>query len=358
MSSELVIAAAGRVVDGHGSVADVFACRDRLTEHGLRVREYQLAPLRFGWHTPLPAGYLKGACAPIEALITAREAIAARATDAVLISGTDPIKTTFAENPHERDRLMRVYGERTFLSAYDELADALRARLRLSEREFAHLAECLFENYWSTWKQLHPDAARPAEKWFAKVTPHFRGVDCANPNIDFDGALLATTREYALAVGCEPADCAAIKGMSVERQSDDGIEHIPDIVSYEHLAAAYHDACEQAGLPIGELLVAGRARIEIYTCYPVVPIAFLYQTGLAHDPDSATEFLTHHPATITGGLNLARAPWNNSTLSTMIQATHMIRADRALIIGVHSVAALGYKQAFAILTTPTTATAG
>jgi hypothetical protein len=253
---------------------------------------------------------------------------------------------------------MRVYGERSFLSAYDELADALCARLRLSEREFEHLAACLFENYWSTWTQLHPDAARPAEKWFAKLTSHFRGVDCANPNVDFEGAVLVTTPEHARAAGVEPADCVAITGMSVKRQCEDGIEHIPEIVSYEHLAAAYHQACKEASLNVGELLLTGRARIEIYTCYPVVPIAFLYATGLAQDPDSATEFLAHHPATITGGLNLARAPWNNSTLSTMIQATQMIRASERSIIGVHSVAALGYKQAFAILTAPTTATAG
>jgi hypothetical protein len=355
---ELVIAAAGRVIDGEGPMAEVRERRDRLEESGLRVQEYRLAPLRFGWHAPLPAGYLKGACAPIEGLLAAREAIAAGAIDAVLITGDDLLKTAFADQPGERDRLMRVYGERTFLSAYDELAGALRARLGLSEREFEHLAECLFENYWSAWTQLHPDAKRPAEMWFAKVTPHFRGVDCANPSIDFEGALLATTPEHARAAGLEPADCVTIAGMSVRRKCDDGIQHIPEIVGYEHLAAAYREACEQAGHSVGELLLANRARIEIYTCYPAVPIGFLYATELAHDPDDAEEFLSRHPATITGGLNLARAPWNNSTLSTMIQATQMIRAGETPIIGVHSLAALGYKQAFAILSAPTSATTG
>lgn len=242
--------------------------------------------------------------------------------------------------------------ERTFLSAYDELARALRARLGLTLRDFTHLAECLFENYWATWTQLHPSAERPAEKWFDEVSPHFRGVDCANPNVDFSGALLATTQEHALAIGCDIADCVTIKGVSVERQGDDGIEHIPDIVGYEHLTAAYHAACRQAGVDAVELLLGDRARIEIYTCYPVVPIAFLFVTGLASDHDTAEDFLSRHPVTITGGLNLARAPWNNTTLSTMIQATQMIRGDQAPVIGIHSVAALGYKQAFAILMAP------
>jgi hypothetical protein len=181
-------------------------------------------------------------------------------------------------------------------------------------------------------------------------------VDCANPSIDFEGALLATTPEHALAAGCEPADCVTINGMSIERQCDDGIEHIAEIVGYKHLTAAYHAACEQGGQNVGELLLGNRARLEIYTCYPVVPIAFLYATGLAHDPDTAEEFLRRHPATITGGLNLARAPWNNSTVNAIVQATHMLRAGGTPTIGIHSVAALGYKQAFAILSAPTTAT--
>jgi hypothetical protein len=42
----------------------------------------------------------------------------------------------------------------------------------------------------------------------------------------------------------------------------------------------------------------------------------------------------------------------------MIQATHMIRSGETPIIGIHSLAALGYKQGFAILTAPTTATPG
>jgi hypothetical protein len=36
----------------------------------------------------------------------------------------------------------------------------------------------------------------------------------------------------------------------------------------------------------------------------------------------------------------------------------MLHADGTPIIGIHSVAALGYKQAFAILSAPTTATPG
>jgi hypothetical protein len=246
---------------------------------------------------------------------------------------------------------MRAYGARSFLQAFDELAGVLLERLSLTSRELDELADCLFENYWRTWSTLNPGAARPDARWFEKVTPHFRGVDCANPSIDFEGALLATTSERALAVGCDPATAVAVRGMSVVQQCDDGIEHIREIVSYDHLRKAYQEACQQAGVNVGELWLRGDARIEIYSCYPVVPIAFLLATGLAGDTSGIKRLLAEHPATITGGLNLGRAPWNNSTLSAIVQAVAMIRAGTP-IIGVHSNAALGYKQGCLVLTAP------
>jgi hypothetical protein len=163
---------------------------------------------------------------------------------------------------------------------------------------------------------------------------------------------LVTPRSRALDSGFDSERTVAIRGLSLKQQCDDGVEHIPEIVSYEHLTAAYEEACEQAGLNLSELLLCGRARIEIYSCFPVVPIAFLLATGLARDADEIKSLLREHPVTITGGLNLGRAPWNNSTLSAMVQATELIRAG-VRVIGVHSNAALGYKQGFAVLTAPT-----
>jgi hypothetical protein len=352
MAPELVIAAAARVIDGEGSLSEVTEARERLEDSGARVGEHRIAPLRFGWDAPLPDGYLKSACAPIEGLIAGAQRIAAGEIDAVMIYGSDPIKSAFARKPTERHRLMQAYGERTFVEAFDEVAGAFRERLSMPMREFDELADCLFENYWATWTALEPRTRRPDEKWFGKITPHFRGVDCANPSIDFEGALLATTIDRALAADFDPARSAVVRGLALEQRCDDGIEHISEIVSYEHLKAAYEEGCHQAGLNLGSLLLDGRARVEIYSCFPVVPIAFFLATGLARDTAHMKQLLRQHPATITGGLNLARAPWNNSTLSALVQATEMIRTGTP-VIGIHSNAALGYKQGFAVLTAPT-----
>ncbi len=348
MAGDLVIVAASRRIDGHGSLVELAEIRDRFEANGARVHEHRIAPLRFGWNAPLPDGYLKGACAPIEALISARAAIAARQADAALISGIDPIKTEFAGRREDRERLMRIYGQRSFLEAYDELAGAMRARLSMSMAEFEELAEHLFENYWATSALLDPSRPRPGEQWFKKVTPHFRGVDCANPNIDFEGAILVTSARHAQAAGCDPDGFVRVDGLSVTQRGNDGIAHIPEIASYEHLAAAYDEACAEAGADIGGMLHSGRARLEIYSCFPVVPLAFLLATGVVSGLDEIPSFLKRHPATITGGLNLARAPWNNTTLNAIIQATQMICAGTELV-GIHSNSALGYKQGFVVL---------
>jgi hypothetical protein len=163
---------------------------------------------------------------------------------------------------------------------------------------------------------------------------------------------MATTRERAFAAGCDPATSVPVNGMAVKQQCDDGIEHIPQIVGYDHLTCAYEEACGQAGLNVGELWLEGQARVEIYSCYPVVPIAFLLATGLAANTSGIEQLLAGHDATITGGLNLGRAPWNNSTLSAIVQAVEMVRVGTS-IIGIHSNAALGYKQGFPVLTAPT-----
>lgn len=129
----LVIAAAGRAIDGDGSLSSIAEARQRLRDSGAQIVEYQVAPLSFGWNAPLPDGYLKGACSPIEGCILARRLIREGSADAVMISGSDHIKSDFALHPQKREHLMRVYGKRTFLSAYDELAGVFCERISMTK---------------------------------------------------------------------------------------------------------------------------------------------------------------------------------------------------------------------------------
>jgi hypothetical protein len=88
----------------------------------------------------------------------------------------------------------------------------------------------------------------------------------------------------------------------------------------------------------------------VYSCYPVVPIAFLLKSGLAAAPADVLRLLAAYEVTVTGGLNLAKAPWNNTTLSAIVQMVPMLRSERSSRYGaVHSNTAFGYQQAFAIL---------
>ena len=87
----------------------------------------------------------------------------------------------------------------------------------------------------------------------------------------------------------------------------------------------------------------------MYTCYPVVPLGFLQATGLAVDFDQLVQVLRTREVTVTGGMNIARAPWNNPALRGLIA---MVRAleQRPQTVGlVHGNGGLGYAQGIALL---------
>ena len=56
----------------------------------------------------------------------------------------------------------------------------------------------------------------------------FRGVDCANPSIDFSGRLILGSERAAEVLSATPL--ARVGGVSVVQKCDDGPEHIDEIV--------------------------------------------------------------------------------------------------------------------------------
>jgi hypothetical protein len=246
---------------------------------------------------------------------------------------------------------MHLYGKNGhILQAYNRMAHAFLDHWGIETDAFRAIAEALFDNHFQVWRRLHPRAQRPDDKWFKPVTDLFRGVDCANPAVDFEGRIIVGTETAAEQCGTAPRDCTLIAGCAVKQAGQDTMEAIPEVVPYTHLTDAFEEACGQSQVDFRRAFLEGEALLEAYTCYPVVPIGFLLATGFAASPNDILDFVSRFPLTITGGLNLAKAPWNNTTVYAMAQMADRLKAPGAPSLGgIHSVGALGYKQAFAIL---------
>jgi hypothetical protein len=118
----LNVVAVGRVIDGVGDLHQVERFLARASRHGLRQREIVIAPARMGWPSELPEGVIKGACAPIEVMVQARELVIAGALDVVIVRGTDLGRSELDRN--QRQQLLEVYGPgQTFLVGYTRLAE-------------------------------------------------------------------------------------------------------------------------------------------------------------------------------------------------------------------------------------------
>lgn len=347
----LVILGADSIADGEGDLSETDRIRDMLRSIRCRVREYEIASILDGWHDPLPENRLRCACSPIQVITDAIGLFSRGEAEAVMVHGKDHIRSAFRNRRAERDRLMHLYGEGGhILKAYDLLAHAFLKHWQLRPEEFRDLAERLFENHWRVWRSLHPDAERPDARWFEPVTALFRGVDCANPSVDFEGCLILGTREIAEKCRAVSGSSIEIAGCCIEQVGQDTLETIPHIVSYGHLRTAVDAACRQAGLDFRSSFLSGEALLEVYSCYPVVALGFLLASRLAASFSEIPTFLEKHAVTVTGGLNLAKAPWNNTTLYAISEMVKRLRVPGAPAFGgLHSIGALGYKQAFALL---------
>ena len=348
----MYIVAADTIVDGVGDLSATTAAVGQLQTDGVRVTEFEISSSTDGWLTELPENRLRCACAPMIAINRGREMIAAGETDAIVIRGREHLKSDFVGRKEERNRLMQIYGEGkgAILDGYEKLAQAFLTHWNISQEDFRKTSADIFENHWRAWQAQHADARRPANTWFDQVTPMFRGVDCANPSVDFDGCLVMVSDEVLHTTDFGQQSYSRIIGCDVQQQTEDGLDYVDQIVSYDHIRTSYDNACRQAGMDFSELYLNDRALLDIYTCYSVVPMGFLLATGLVEGYDEIPDFVARHPLTVTGGLNLLKAPWNNTTLQTLAIIFEALKApDAPEIAGIHSVGALGYLQGFTIL---------
>lgn len=352
MPAALIIASA-KTVDETGSLDHCLELEHQLERHKARMIELTIDPLSTPWHSQLAPHHYRSGCGPLEALADARHLIIRGEADAIVISGRDMLRTGYQRQ--ERLDLMAIYGaDYPLTSAYNELAERFLHRHGADAALFHQLAHHLFENYKCSYRNVVSDQLAPEqlpdERWYSHITPLFRGVDCANPLIDFSGRILISSSAIAEQLTIPSESCVEISGVGLGFLPGDGQQHVEDIVSYDHLKIAYQAACHQAETDFAEQFRQGKALLETYTCYPVVPIAFLLASGLVDLLEQVPVFLEQHLITITGGMNLAKGPWNNPALNSLIEMHQQLIASPEHQIGaVHGNGGLGYKQGVAIL---------
>lgn len=337
---------ADSIVDQVGDHKGCDAIEAAFVRHGIHPRKLTIDPLKAGWDTPVNPDHFRSGLAPVEALSRALALIGTGDASAVVIEGEDLLRTAYRR--HERNALMRVYGDDYPLTtAYVDVAKAFMAAHRISEHRFKQTAEFLYRNYEKTYTRTHGKPPRDS-KWFSPLNDLFRGVDCANPNVDFSGRLIVANREVADCCERDGEKRIEVLAAGVGKIGD-GPEHLEEIARYHHLNQAYVRACETAGVEFTSEFLSGNALLEVYTCYPVVPMGFLLAAEMVSSVEQMPALLEGYEVTVTGGMNLAGAPWNNPALHALIAMVKKMKSGPHRYGAVHGNGGLGFGQGVAIL---------
>ncbi len=356
--NKAVIISAAKVVDGIGCMQHSLDIEAAIIALGIDIHHLYIEPLSTDWNAEPQPDHFKSGCAPVEALARAKSLIEQQtsATKAVLITGHDDLKTGYHRD--ERLRLMSVYTDDYPLTqAYTDLAEQFIQHHDINADLFRTISESLFDNHKTSYRNALSDdfspSMLPGERWYQPLTELFRGVDCANPLVDFSGRVLLCNEALAEQLNIPQNERIKVPAVGVSKLEGDGPDHINQIADYQHLKAAYQDCCKQANIDFAAQFRKGEALLETYTCYPVVPMAFLLVSGLVDMLEDIPDFLKDHSITITGGMNLARAPWNNPALNGIIDMVKRLIEGNEDLGLIHANGGLGYRQGVALLTTKT-----
>jgi hypothetical protein len=345
------IISAAKQQDKVGSIDQVLLLESQLLKRGIKPKHLVIEPLQADWHSPEKKHHFKSGCAPIEALAEAKKLIE-NGEAAVVIRGEDNIKTGYSRE--SRLSKMAVYGQSYPLTqAYTDLAHVFSKTHTITEQQFKEFSSALFENYKISFRNALSDTFTPELlpelRWHKPITDLFRGVDCANPMVDFTGRLLLTRADIAEQLGVDKSQWLKVKAVGLSRLDGDGQDFLTEISRYEHLQQAYQQACDEANIDFVHLFKSGDALLETYTCYPVVPMAFLLVSGLVEVLEDIPDFLAKHSITITGGMNLAKAAWNNPALNALVLMHDRLCNGQEKLGLIHGNGGLGYRQGIAIV---------
>ena len=352
MFNPIIIAAATRA-NSPEQLEAAYQLYAQAVQDGLNCRTLHIDPLSTPWESPQAPDHFRSGCAPLEALARAQRLIRDQEADLVMIRGRDLLRSDYTSE--QRQTLMRIYPEMSIPQAYNQLCRHFCELQGIDESLFLTLRDALFDNYARTATQRAlpmPDTGR-----FALLTDLFRAVDCANPVQDFEGAVLVTRANNSLPQQIRPVK---IRSVGIGIAEHDGPEHSLSLAGYHalekaghyaevQLAASEHPLPGLQGEPsLAEIVGNPATLLEVYTCYPVVPLAFLLTTGAVTEPQQLLSFIQQRPLTVTGGMNLARGPWNNPALNGLIQLCHQLSNEQPQAV-LHGNGGLGYRQGIAVL---------
>lgn len=339
------IIAADRIIDQQGDLSASDAILAQAKQLNLRIITLEIDPLRTDWNSPVADYHFRSGCAPIEALAVANRLLNEQDADLVVIHGRDYLRSEYSKA--ERHQLMNVYGEAGSLpEGYTALAKQFCQLQNLSLDDFIELRDALFTNLSKTADALN--LAQPDTRWFAPLTSLFRGVDCANPLVDFEGRLVLCTADTQaqLTPAIQPI---TVEGVGVGLADADGPEQVKALATYHALEKALHYAEVQSGVEMAQAIADPNTQLDAYTCYPVVPLALLIKSGAATDKAALLHLLNTKAITQTGGMNLGRGAWNNPALNGLIAMCHSLQNQVHRRGIVHGNGGLGYKQGIAVL---------
>lgn len=340
------IIACGKKIDDKGNLDPVNQVEDILLNNNIPQLNLYIDTLKTPWHSAVKKNRFRSGCAPVEAIVYAKNLINSKKVKAVIIYGRDFLKSEYTKS--DRLNLMNIYNI-SIPEAYNELAQKYISLINIGKDRFKEISKLLFENYLKTYKSYDNKGKIPESKWYENITDLFRGVDCANPLIDFEGKVIISTKDIANLCKISNKNIIEIADAGVKSLEKDGALNIDNIAKFSHLQDVYNKTCQNAVIDFRNEFLESRAYLEVYTCYPVIPIAFILSTGIAKSIDQLIEIILTHELTVTGGMNLARAPWNNPTLNTLITMYSKLIKGNINIGGIHGNGGLGYKQGFVIL---------
>jgi hypothetical protein len=346
---KIYIIAGGRVVDGLGSHSETQKVLSTAIKKKLKVITLEIVPLSRGWEDRLASYEFKSGASAMTAIDKARVLLKTKKADLVIIKGSDYLKTGYEKK--DREKFMQLYGKKlTPLDGYHRLVPLFLRYHKLSEKDYFVIRDALFLNYTTTYKKINPEGVLPEERWMRPLTKYFRGVDCANPNVDYSGQILLASDKTSDQLKIPKKKRVEILGNASTKLSVDGMESLPKIAPYLHLKRTITKALSEAKLDFKKEFLKNRALLDAYTCYPIVPLGLILRLGLVKNLKDIPELLKNQEVTVTGGLNLGKAPWNLTSLNAIIVMRHKLILSKKYQYGlVHGNGSLGNQQGITIL---------